>query len=180
MRKDSLITWGLLALAALQIPPVRADTIVVTLNSPMSASPGDTVPFTGTIAPGASNTNPVFLNGDALGSVPAGLIADDTPFLTSFVSGHDEIDPGSAPFAGGFLDIFVAPGQSPGVYTGFFNVLAGPTLDAQDVLATVEYSVTVVPEPGSLVLLGAGVAGLFGAAVTIRGKSGLGSRGAPR
>jgi hypothetical protein len=180
MRKDSLITLGLLALAALQIRPVRADAIVVTLNSPVSASPGDTVTFTGTIAPGASNTNPVFLNGDALGSVPTGLIADDTPFLTSFALGHYEIDPGSAPFAGGFLDIFVALGQSPGLYTGFFNVLGGSTLDAQNVLATVEYSVTVIPEPGSLAFLGAGVAGLLGAAVTIRRKSGLGPRGAPR
>ena len=84
--KDSSITLGLLALAALQIAPVRADTIVVTLNSPISASPGDTVPFT----------------------------------------------------------------------------------------------VTVVPEPGSLGLLGAGVVGLLGAVVTIRGKSGLALRGAPR
>jgi hypothetical protein len=146
----------------LSAPAMRAESLLVVLTpAAIFASPGSTVEFTGTITATTTNSAIIYLNGDSL-NVPSPLSGDDSPFINNFILGNFALNPGDS-FSGAFFEITVPLSAGPGDYAGSFDVLGGSDLNALNVLAAVQYDVNV-PEPGSIVLLGAGLTGLLGAA----------------
>jgi hypothetical protein len=146
----------LLTIAALAILPgaaARADSIAINfMPSTLSAMPGQTVTFSGTITNLANAT--VDLNScdvNLAGPFTTDSCVNFLFFAPLFLSPFET----SAPF-----DMFtVTVGQpftgSSGLqYPGIFTVLGGPDGDAQNVLAQATFAVVVTPEPGTFVLLG--------------------------
>ena len=123
----------------------------------LTGNPGNVLPFFGSLTNTTGST--VFINSDSFTFAIAG--ADDTPFL---INAPISLGPlGSAgPFE--FLDVTIPLAQAPGTYDGVFTVLGGADGNAQDNLGSAAFHVTVnstVPEPGSLLLMAAGLAGLI-------------------
>jgi hypothetical protein len=143
-----ILTAGLLLSAS----AARADLTISFDSSNQTLNPGQTVSYWGTI----TATTDVSINGDNLSL--AGLSSDDTPFLSGA-----PLDLGAgASWSGEFFTV-TAPSDLPdGDYAGYFNVLysdasgdhiAGPDASVGD---GPNFAATV-PEPGSLLLLGAGL-----------------------
>jgi hypothetical protein len=117
--------------------------------------------FDGTLTNTGSET--VFLNGDNLNLArfPPGSLAG-TPFFNEPVS----LDGGDSTSDMELFDISIPVPFTPGSYDGTFQVVGGVDGNAQDILGTVDFTVQVagatspVPEPSSLLLLGAMFAGL--------------------
>ena len=81
--------------------------------------------------------------------------------LTPFFSGPISLDPAQS---SGLIDLFtveIPAGTQPGSYAGSFTVLGGLNGDAQDIVGSAAFSVTVrnqpasVPEPVTWALTGA-------------------------
>jgi hypothetical protein len=109
-------------------------------SSLQTVQPGQTATFTGMLTNTESGV--VFLNGD---SYTFPLTVDDTPFFLTPVS----LGPGDS-FTGVLFNVVVGPATSPGLYTGVFDVLGGPTLGSNDVIASSNFGVQVVPEPSTV------------------------------
>jgi hypothetical protein len=150
----------LLTIAALAILPgaaARADSIAINfMPSTLSAMPGQTVTFSGTITNLENAT--VDLNSCDV-NLPGQFTTDScVAFLLSAPLFLGPLET-SAPF-----DMFTVTVNQPFIGPiglqppGIFTVLGGPDGDAQNVLGQATFAVAVTsvaaPEPGSFVLLG--------------------------
>ncbi len=156
------ISTLVLGAALLLARPASADTITLNLTNPVqTGAGGSTLSFDATVSAPGKNGGTIFLNGDDF-TVPSPLTLNDDGFFFGFPL---SLDPGDS-FSGLLFTISLPPGISAGPYLGSFSILGGADGSAQDVLATVNFTVnatagtSAVPEPGSLMLLGTGLAGL--------------------
>ena len=147
----ALLTIGLSSAAA------YADTITFTLTNPTGyvEVTGGSLTYDATISAPASNGAPVFLNGDSF-DITAPVTLDDNDFFANFPL---SLAPGAS-FTGDLFVLTVPPNTPFGVFLGTFTLLGGADGSASDTLGTVNFSVTTVPEPSSMVLLLTGMAGL--------------------
>ena len=117
----------------------------------LTVGTGGTVTFTGSLANNSGGT--VYLTGDSFTLLGPGMTTNDAPFLLgaplSLADGTAYPNSGSA----SLFDVTVAPSLQDGLYTGYFNVLGGPTSGDQTMEATEKFNVQVVPEPSSLAAL---------------------------
>jgi hypothetical protein len=131
----------------------RASSIQLTL-SPVLGTPGSTLTVYGTITNTGSGT--IYLNSEDFTLPSSSFLNGDTTnfFLNAplFLSG------GTNSGLIALLAFDVAPGTSVGLYPGnFIDIFGGPGSTDQNLLATAQFSVTVAPEPGTLLLLGTGL-----------------------
>lgn len=115
-------------------------------SSLIYAQAGDTVTFSGKITNTGMGT--VYLNGD---NYTFPLPVDDTPF---FLNVPPLLMAGGS-YSGPLFDVMVPFATANGLYVGSFSVIGGDSSASSDVLATRDFGVRVVPEPGTtgLVLL---------------------------
>jgi hypothetical protein len=157
MKKTALsISMFLLAIFLL-VPLASADTINLTLANPVqSGVPGSTLSFDATALAVADKLGTVYLNGDSF-NVSSPLTLDDTGFLLNFPlsmsAGQSVTDL--------LFTVFLPSGLAPGTYVGSFSILGGLSPSAEDVLATVDFTVnaapSAVPEPGTYALMATGL-----------------------
>lgn len=155
------------AAALLLSVPAYADTITLTLTNPVQfggGSLGSSLSFDATVAAPSTNGGDVFLNGDSF-NVDAPLTLDDSPFISGFPF---SLSPGQS-FNGLLFTVFLPTTTSNAVYNGFFEILGGADGNASNDLADVTFEVNTVPEPTTILMLGAGLPGLV---VMIRRKRG--------
>ncbi len=163
IRKINLLVG--IAAAFLLAPLAHADSLEVTLANPnptvVQSATQTVVQFFGTVA-NPSLTDTVYVYADSTSSA-TGTTVDDSlfqPFLISpnNMSGMFEI-----------FDVDLVPGLGPGTYNGVFTFLGGADGGAYSVyddLVDINFSVTVTnpttatPEPGTLLFLASGLAGL--------------------
>jgi hypothetical protein len=122
--------------------------IVLTFDNPFQlANPGDLLHFTAVI----SNTGPdeVFLNQDAPNPPAGNFTVDDFFFVNVPISLLGGTDSGSI----NLFDILVGPNPY-GFYIGSYDLSGGADSNATDFLTTAEFSIQVVPEPATAVLIG--------------------------
>jgi len=135
----------------------HASVLVTFTPDTLIGNPGDVLHLSGSLTNNDS-VNTVFLNNDGI-TFP--FAVDDTSFFTNapvFLAGSQSF----GPFV--FLDIVISPAQATGTYNGVFTLRGGATLDSNDILGQANFHVTVnsprtgVPEPGSALLVGLGLA----------------------
>ena len=118
----------------------RADTLNLTLLSPVFGAPGSTISVTGTIAAPSSNNGTVYLNSDSLSL--AG------PFTLN------------ATYTNELFGVQISPLATPNNYTGFFTILGGDSTQpsALNTLSnTAAFRINVTPEPTTVFLLSIGL-----------------------
>jgi PEP-CTERM motif-containing protein len=154
----------MLALAGLS----KGDSLNVTLGqSTQTVLQGTTVvTFTGTIL-NPSSTDTVFLNADS-SVTSSGLVSvDDSPFLLNPLL--MSLNPLQSSGSVLLFNIELPTNLTAGLYTGAFLILGGPDggafsdfSDLADVNFAVDVTSPVVatPEPGTILLLTSGLAGL--------------------
>jgi PEP-CTERM putative exosortase interaction domain len=162
MKKTSFTLSALLAVLLVFGGSAFADTLNLSLANPVqTAAPGSTVSFIATVSAPSSNAATENLNSDSF-NVDSPLTLDDSGFLLNFPF---TLDPGQS-FTDLLFSVDIPSGTALSSYNGFFSILGGADGDAMDVLSTVQFQVNVgsasaVPEPGSIVLLATGFAGMF-------------------
>ena len=144
----------LLTIAALAILPgaaARADSLSVTFDpSILSARPGQTITFSGTITnPERGHGLPERLRCEHTGTIYERLLA---------LPPQRAVLPGSARDQRLVRHVYghrrSAIHSLVGLQSGAFTVFGGSDGDAQENLVQAQFSVDVVPEPGTAVLLG--------------------------
>jgi hypothetical protein len=165
-----LIIGAVLGLFFAFLPPrAFADTVGITLSSPLAGSPGDTITVTGDLTNNDS-ANAYYFIADEFPSLDPALINPTDLIILNATFG-----PGPASIAAGGtlsgVDLFtfqIASSALPGSYSGVFQLYGdtdGSNCSPGDgdcvLLSTLDYSVNVsrvtpTPEPGtfSLVMLG--------------------------
>jgi hypothetical protein len=150
----ALIPIFLAAAAACQAGTVFNVSII---PDTFTGNPGDVLPFFGTLL---NNTgSEVFINSDSFTFAIGGAL-DDSPFLT-----NAPLSLGAFGSSGSFefLTVTIPLGHAPGAYDGVFTVLGGATDVASDSLGSAAFHVDVnstAPEPGSVLLVALGIAGV--------------------
>ena len=133
-----------------------ADTVTFTLTQPnqsVSYQAGGTLTYDATVSAPAGNGAAVFLNGDSF-NVIAPVTLNDSDFFADFPL---SLAPGTS-FTGDLFTLTVPPNTAFGVYLGTFTLLGGANGNAGSTLGTVNFSVTVTPEPSSIISLVIGMA----------------------
>ena len=136
-----------------------ADSVTFNLansSQNISAQNGGTLIYTATVST-SGNAAPVFLNGDSF-NVSTPITLDDTDFFANFPFTLNTTDS----FTGDLFTLNIPAGAAPGTYYGSFSLLGGADGGSSDLLGTVNYSVTVTPEPSSFLLFGTGLSALVG------------------
>jgi hypothetical protein len=147
--------------------PAYADTLTLTLTNPVQSgatSLGSSLSFDATVTALSTNTADVFLNSDSF-NVDAPLTLDDDGFFLGFPL---SLSPGES-YTGLLFTIFLPTSTPNAIYNGSFSILGGSDGNAANDLADVEFQVSTVPEPTTILMLGTGLSGL---ATMIRRKRG--------
>jgi len=132
----------------LGLPGMAYADLIFTLDTPtQNVSPGGTLTFTGILTNSTGST--LFLNGDDFTLDGEGLALDDTPFLLNAPASLDSGDSFTETILTVMADLTVPFQQA----VGAFHILGGATESDQSLLATKEFEVHVVPEPGNGALL---------------------------
>jgi hypothetical protein len=158
--KNLLLSIAALALLTILPAVAQAGPVTLSLTPPGSVAQGSTLSIFGTITNTSAPT--VFLNSIAanLVSPPSPDFAFDyTPFFT-FVP--VSLSAGANSGSVNLFDILVGAGVAPGTYTFTTTLLGGTDDGADNTLTTEDFTITVteVPEPASMLLLGSGLAGV--------------------
>jgi hypothetical protein len=176
MIKKAALSLSMFVLAAtlLLSRPVLADTINLSLSNPVqSGAPGSTLSFTATVSAPVTNGATVYLNADSF-NVDSPLTLNDDGFFLGFPLSLDAGDS----FTGLLFTVTIPSDALAGLYNGSFEIMGGADGGAGDSLGTVAFLVNAespVPEPGSFLLLGTGLAG--GLAFAVYGRRNLGLKG---
>jgi hypothetical protein len=150
MKTSPLISRLLLALVFTCCAwAVKADPITLTMNNTASGQFGQTLTFQGLLS--NLGAPAVFLNSLNF-TAAAGLTVNTSPFFA--LAGT--LAPGQNT---GTVSLFtVTIGALPiGNYLGSITILGGANANSLNSLLTRDFQVVVVPEPGTLLLLGAGL-----------------------
>jgi hypothetical protein len=128
------------------MPTAWGDLILTITPDSLSATPGGTIEFTGTLM--NTGGSELFLNGDLSELGYSGLTVDDSPF---FSDAPLSLDPDGS-YTGPLFDVVVSSGTPAGTYAGSFTVQGGTDANAVSNLATQNFQVNVgaVPEPRSV------------------------------
>lgn len=153
MKNFTLTLAAALITAALSAGIAKADTVNFTLNdSGQSAAPGGTLFYTATVSAPLSNSGVEYLNSDNF-TVSGDATLDDSPFFNNFPL---LLNPGDTD-TDVLFDLALPSDATPGIYTGSFQILGGPTDMDNDTIASANFAYSVTPEPSSFILLGTGV-----------------------
>jgi hypothetical protein len=165
MRRNLLVFLTLLLPAI----PAFATGLQLTLNPAIQAGiPGGSVIFSGTLVDTDTDSSFLFLNDlSVLFTPPAdSYLSVDPTFFFNTVPGDlfgDGIT-GDDTYTGPLFEIYIAPDTPWGNYSGTINILGGyngPGADFDPLLVTpVDFQVVVAPEPTTLLLTMAGIAGI--------------------
>ena len=158
MKLSPAFAASALVLVGLAAAPAAHAQLLFTLTpAGLAGTPGSTLQYAGTLS-NTSTTDTVFLNGDSPTLNAPGLTLDAGPFEGNAPLSLGPVGSGSDIYSGGFFDISIDPAAQPGTYVGTFAIQGGADGDAQDTVATHDFSVTVlpaaVPEASSVVSLG--------------------------
>jgi hypothetical protein len=154
-----LVFWALTAL------PVFGGTLGFTLNPDIqSGAPGSSVIFSGTLVNLAGTD--LFLTDISYSFTPPADTAL-TPEVNFFFQNVPGVLLGSESYSDVVFMISIASGAAFGVYEGMVSILGGDSDVSMDVLATANFQVNSVPEPGVFRLIAAGL-GAFSAARKLR------------
>jgi PEP-CTERM motif len=141
----------------------RGDSLDVTLTqASQTVVQGTTViEFDATIS-NPSTTDTIFLNADSWMTNSTLVSVDDTPFMTNAPL---YLNPGDSSGTFALFDVDLPANLAGGSYTGIFSILGGPdggTFSDFSPLSSSAFTVNVVatPEPGTIFLIGSGLAGL--------------------
>ena len=138
----------LFSVALMSLAAAHAATIIVLDNPLQTGVPGDLFTFTATI----SNTGDteVSLNANSLNFSGDGFSITDLFFENVPVSIAPNDSVSGIPL---FTIALNNPFEYPlGPYTGTYTLIGGADGNAQDVLSETSFTVTAVPEPGTLTL----------------------------
>lgn len=144
----------LMLLLVIGVGAARADFMMTLDNPNQSGNPGDTLMFNGVLSNTGLTT--IFLNSVDLNLAGTSLSPD---FIDPFFNNVPLLlDPGQLTSHILLFDVFVENPFTdlPGTYAGTYTLLGGVDSNAQDVLGSVDFGITVpnaVPEPSSLLLL---------------------------
>jgi PEP-CTERM motif-containing protein len=144
---------NLLLFAALAGCACGSPILTLTLvQSTVSAAAGGSATFTATGLNTAAVTEN--LNGDSFTPAPPTTLND-----SDFVNNWPLFLNAGASFGPADLFVIDVPtGTAQGSYSGVYDILGGPLVSDLNVLGTVNFTVNVIPEPGTFALLGIGFA----------------------